>query len=73
MGASNVSFGLPDRETINRAFMAMAMQLGVTCAITNPTQQTATIRATDMILGRDDYGARYLGYWRSHQPKEEKV
>ncbi len=73
MGASNVSFGLPDRETLNKAFMAMAIAGGVTAAITDPSKLTATIRAADLILGRDEYGGRYLSYWRSHQPKEEKV
>ncbi len=36
MGASNVSFGLPDRHRLNAAFIAIAIQAGVTCPITNP-------------------------------------
>lgn len=70
LGASNVSFGLPDRHTINQAFLALAMGAGATCAITDPLKLTATIRAADLLLGRDDYGARYIGYWRSQQAKE---
>ena len=35
-GASNVSFGLPDRATVNAAFLPLAMHSGLTCAITNP-------------------------------------
>jgi 5-methyltetrahydrofolate--homocysteine methyltransferase len=70
LGASNVSFGLPDRHTINQAFLALAMGAGATCAITDPMKLTATIRAADLLLGRDDYGTRYIGYWRSQQTKE---
>ncbi len=70
LGASNVSFGLPDRHTINQAFLSLAMGLGATCAITDPIKLTSTIRATDLLMGRDQFGARYLTYWRANQPKE---
>jgi len=70
LGASNVSFGLPDRHTINQAFLALAMGAGATCAITDPAKLAQTIRAADLLLGRDSYGSRYIGYWRS-QKKEE--
>ena len=36
LGASNVSFGLPDRHTVNQAFLSLAMGIGATCAITDP-------------------------------------
>ena len=64
LGASNVSFGLPDRQTINQAFLALAMGAGATCAITDPIQLTPTIRAADLLLGRDSYGTRYIRHWR---------
>ncbi len=70
LGASNVSFGMPDRHTLNQAFLSLAMQVGATCAITRPGKLAPIIRATDLLLGRDDYGMRYIGYWREHQPKE---
>jgi len=70
LGASNVSFGLPDRHTINQAFLALAMGMGATCAITDPLKLASTIRATDLLMGRDEYGTRYISYWREHQPKE---
>ncbi|UCD43580.1 MAG: dihydropteroate synthase [Chloroflexota bacterium] len=70
LGASNVSFGLPDRHTINQSFLSLAMGLGATCAITDPIKLTSTIRATDLLMGRDQFGARYLTYWRANQPKE---
>ena len=71
LGASNVSFGLPDRHTVNQAFLSLAMGIGATCAITDPIKLTSTIRATDLLMGRDTFGARYIGYWREHQPKED--
>ena len=70
LGASNVSFGLPDRHTINQAFLALAMGAGATCAITDPMKLTSIIRASDLLLGRDYYGSRYIGYWREHKPEE---
>ena len=71
LGASNVSFGLPDRHTVNQAFLSLAMGIGATCAITDPIKLTSTIRATDLLMGRDTFGARYIGYWREHQSKED--
>ena len=71
LGASNVSFGLPDRHTVNQAFLSLAIGTGATCAITDPIKLTSTIRATDLLMGRDTFGARYTGYWREHQPKED--
>jgi 5-methyltetrahydrofolate--homocysteine methyltransferase len=70
LGASNVSFGLPDRHTVNQAFLSLAMGLGATCAITDPIKLTSTIRATDLLMGRDNFGARYIGYWRKHKQVE---
>jgi 5-methyltetrahydrofolate--homocysteine methyltransferase len=71
LGASNVSFGLPDRHTINQAFLSLAMGIGATCAITDPIKLTSTIRATDLLMGRDNFGARYINNWRANQPKED--
>lgn len=70
LGASNVSFGLPDRHTVNQAFLSLAIGAGATCAITDPIKLTSTIRATDLLMGRDMFGSRYIGYWREHKPKE---
>jgi 5-methyltetrahydrofolate--homocysteine methyltransferase len=69
LGASNISFGLPDRTTINQAFLALAMGAGANCLITDPSKMTGVIRAVDLLLGRDDYAARYIRYYRS-LPKE---
>jgi 5-methyltetrahydrofolate--homocysteine methyltransferase len=68
-GASNVSFGLPDRPVLNQAFLVLAMDKGVTCAITDAAKLAPMIRATDLMLGRDSYAGRYIRYWRAHKPK----
>ena len=65
LGASNVSFGLPERRTINEAFLALAASAGANCVITDPMKHTLTIRAIDLLLGRDNYGARYIGHYRT--------
>jgi 5-methyltetrahydrofolate--homocysteine methyltransferase len=67
LGASNVSFGMPERHTINQSFLALAIGYGASCAITDPLKLTLTIRATDLLLGRDNRGRRYLGSWRASQ------
>jgi len=64
LGASNVSFGLPDRHTVNQTFMALAAGAGASCMITNPEKLTATIRAADLLLGRDQYAGRYISNYR---------
>ena len=67
LGASNVSFGMPERQIINQAFLALAMGAGASCAITDAAKLSQTIRATDLLLGRDKRGKRYLGGWRAVQ------
>jgi 5-methyltetrahydrofolate--homocysteine methyltransferase len=55
-GASNVSFGLPNRAPLNAAFLAMAMAAGLTSAITNPLEAEIkqTILAADVMMGYDE-------------------
>lgn len=65
LGASNVSFGLPDRHSVNSAFLTLAIQAGATCSITDPIKLGASIRATDLLLGRDANSMRYLKYFRA--------
>lgn len=65
LGASNVSFGLPDRHSVNSAFLALAMQMGVTTSITDPIKLGNTIKATDLLLGKDPNSIRYLKYFRA--------
>jgi 5-methyltetrahydrofolate--homocysteine methyltransferase len=69
MGASNISFGLPDRKYINAASIAMAIYAGATCPITNPmvTEVRTAILAADLTLGRDDHAKRWIKAYRQRQ------
>ncbi len=71
LGASNVSFGLPDRLTVNQTFLALAIQMGATCSITDPLKLGATVKAADLLLGRDDYAMRYIKYFRQAEKLRE--
>lgn len=71
LGASNVSFGLPERQTINQAFLALAAMVGASCMITDPIKLAMSIRAIDLLLGRDEYGRSYITQYRAYQ-KEKK-
>jgi 5-methyltetrahydrofolate--homocysteine methyltransferase len=65
-GASNVSFGLPNREGINAAFLPMAIASGLTSAITNPlaAEVKAAIMAADVLMGNDRDASRWI---RAHR------
>ena len=54
-GASNVSFGLPNRNGINSAFLTMAMGAGMTSAITSPMHPEVmqAVRGGDVMMGHD--------------------
>ena len=65
LGASNISFGLPGRESLNAAFIAISILNGLTCPIANPEKITSAIRATDLVLGRDDFAVRFVEYFQS--------
>jgi len=67
LGASNISFGLPEREVINWAFLAMAIQSGVTCPIVDVAKVRPAILAADLVLGRDDYAMRYIKGYKKRQ------
>jgi 5-methyltetrahydrofolate--homocysteine methyltransferase len=61
-GASNISFGLPDREGINGPFLAMAIAAGLTSAITNPlfADVREAIMAADVLMGNDPECGRWI-------------
>jgi len=69
LGASNISFGLPEREVINGAFVAMAIAAGVTCPIVDAAKVRPYILAAELALGRDDYAMRYIRAFRQRKEK----
>ncbi len=60
LGSSNISFGLPDRQVINQAFLALAIDAGVTCPTVNSAKVRQAVLATDLIMGRDRFAQRYI-------------
>jgi 5-methyltetrahydrofolate--homocysteine methyltransferase len=71
LGASNVSFGLPERETINGVFLGMAIARGLNCPIVDVAKVGHYILAADLALGRDDYAMNYLKAHRKRQKARE--
>ena len=61
-GASNISFGLPNRHGINAAFLPMAIASGMTSAIMNPVrpQEMEAIRAANFLMNNDAHGAQWI-------------
>jgi 5-methyltetrahydrofolate--homocysteine methyltransferase len=67
LGASNISFGLPDRDILNGAFLALAIAAGVTCPTVDVARVRSAVLATDLLLGRDEYARRYIRAFRQRQ------
>ncbi len=74
MGCSNISFGIPDRELLNGAFLAMAIRCGLTCPITNPLfdEVVISILAADLAMGRDEFATNWIGGYRKRQKAAQK-
>ncbi len=60
MGASNISFGMPDRPILNNAWMAMVIEAGGTALIADAAKVLPAVLSADLILGRDRFARRYL-------------
>ena len=67
LGASNVSFGLPEREVINGAFLAIVIAAGVNCPLVDAAKVRPFILAADLALGRDEYAMRYIRAFRQRR------
>ena len=67
LGASNVSFGMPDRATLGATFLPIAMQCGLTSAIMDARtpQLVRAVQACDLLLDRDPWGAAWIAAHRS--------
>ena len=71
LGASNVSFGMPERHAINSVFVPMAMAVGLTSAIMDArTEQVVmAVQAADLMLGNDEWGASWIAAHRARLAK----
>jgi 5-methyltetrahydrofolate--homocysteine methyltransferase len=74
-GASNISFGLPDRPTLNATFISMAIAAGMTCAITNPLEESIrkAILAADVFMGNDENCLAWLNAHRADSQGQEEA
>src|SRR3954452_327139 len=71
LGASNVSFGLPQRHALGGAFLPMAMAAGLTSAIMSCAREVVdSVRAADLLLGYDEWGARWIAAHRERVAAE---
>jgi 5-methyltetrahydrofolate--homocysteine methyltransferase len=69
LGASNVSFGMPDRHAIGAAFLPVAISHGLTSAIMDARspQIVRAVKAADLLLDRDPWGASWIAAHRAAQ------
>jgi 5-methyltetrahydrofolate--homocysteine methyltransferase len=72
LGASNVSFGMPDRHAIGAAFLPMAISAGLTSAIMDARapQIVRAVKAADLLLDRDAWGAAWIAAHRAQQAQQ---
>ncbi len=73
IGASNVSFGLPDRELINNAWVAMAIGAGATCLIVDVAKVRSSVLAADLVMALDKRARRYVSAFRQRQAEAPKA
>ena len=71
LGASNVSFGMPDRHTLNAVFLPMAIKAGLTSAIMDARTEkvVSAVRAADLMMGNDEWGANWIALHRAKEAK----
>src|SRR5450755_797148 len=69
LGASNVSFGMPERAAIVAAFLPMAIKAGLTSAIVDARspELVRSVKAADLLLNRDPWGAAWIAAHRAQQ------
>jgi len=72
LGASNVSFGMPDRALLNNAFVVMAIAAGATCLIVDVAKVRPAVLAADLVLDRDKRARRYIEAYRQRQRLQER-
>ena len=72
LGASNVSFGMPDRHTIGAAFLPIAISAGLTSAIMDARspQIVRAVKAADLLLDRDAWGGAWIAAHRAQQAQQ---
>jgi 5-methyltetrahydrofolate--homocysteine methyltransferase len=70
LAVSNMSFGLPDRELLNNAFVAAVIAAGVTCVIVDAKKIRPAVLAADLVMNHDKYARRYVENFRQRQQEQ---
>jgi len=75
LGASNISFGLPNRHALNAAFLPAAMSHGLTCAVMDARTPAINeaVRAADLLLGMDPWGGNWISRFRAQEAAKAEV
>ncbi len=75
LGASNTTFGLPNRHALNSAFLPAAMSHGLTSAVMDARTPriVESVRAADLLLGLDPWGANWITRWRAEEAKKAQA
>ncbi len=73
-GASNLSFGLPNRHGLNTAFIAMAIASGMPCAITNPLEKEImqSVKGANVVMGHDPECSDWIMSYREPNQKRSR-
>jgi 5-methyltetrahydrofolate--homocysteine methyltransferase len=71
LGASNISYGMPERPLINCAYLAMTIAAGVTCPVVDVAKVRPSILAIDLLLNKDKRARRYIQAFRDRQAKPD--
>ncbi len=66
-GASNISHGLPNRPVLNGAYLALAIEAGLTCPNVDVALVRMAVLSADLVLGRDNYAMRFIAAFREAQ------
>jgi 5-methyltetrahydrofolate--homocysteine methyltransferase len=64
LGASNISYGLPDRQLLNHAFLPLIIEAGVNCPVVDAAKVRGVVLAVDLLLNRDKRARRYIEAFR---------
>jgi 5-methyltetrahydrofolate--homocysteine methyltransferase len=70
LAVSNMSFGLPDRELLNNAFVAAVIAAGITCVIVDAKKIRPAVLAADLVMNHDKYARRYVESFRQRQQEQ---
>ena len=71
LGASNVSFGLPERSLLNGVFLSIIIHLGVNCPVVDVAKVRQYVLGADALLGKDQYMRRFIQDFRKRQKAQQ--